>query len=401
VCGPPDEVGGDVLSGLDELADQSLLRRMPDFEEPRLQMLQTIRDFALERLERSGEAAAIRDRHADAFCELAAQAESNLFGDNQKLWLDRLERDHDNFRAALDWCVAQGDSERAMRLATSFWRFWQMRGHLHEGHARLTAILAEPSSKNHRDSRIRALEAAGGVAYWKGDMNPARLFYNEALELTRMGSDKRSLANAIYNASFPIVIERVDTQGALRLLEESLAMYRELGDDAGISRCQWASASCLYYEKRYDEAIAADDEAIAIFRRTDNRFGLGWALHTRALLALAKADIPEARKRAREALTLFAAAGDMSGIVLLLDDSAEIASAEGNRVVAIRLAAAAQEASGAGLGTIVNVMEGRQRRDYVVSEDDELYWSEGQAMTVDQAIALAKDPSRSLTTSDH
>jgi hypothetical protein len=94
----------------------------------------------------------------------------------------------------------------------------------------------------------------------------------------------------------------------------------------------------------------------------------------------------------------------MSGIVLLLDDSAEIASAEGNRVVAIRLAAAAaaaQEASGAGLGTIVNVMEGRQRRDYVVSEDDELYWSEGQAMTVDQAIALAKDPSRSLTTSDH
>jgi len=404
VCGPPEEVGGDVITGLDEIADHSLLRRMPDFDEPRLLMLQTIRDFGIERLEMSGEAAAIRDRHADAFCELAAKAAPKLFGGDQKLWLDRLERDHDNFRAALDWCVAKGDSERAMRLATSFWRFWQMRGHLHEGRAHLTAILAEPASKDHRDTRVRALEAAGGIAYWQGDMRAAQAFYNECLELTRAGGEKRTLANAIYNASFPMLVDRTDPAAARRLLEEALAFYRELGDDSGISKCQWAISTCLYYEERFDDAINADEEAIAIFRRANNPFGLGWALHTRTLLALKKSDIEAARNSMQEALTIFAAAGDMSGIVLLLDDAAEVASAEGNRTAAIRLAAAAgahQEASGAGLGTVINVMEGRQRRDYVVTDEDELAWSEGQAMSVDQAIAVAHGRSKAVTMVDH
>ncbi|HMJ38717.1 MAG TPA: adenylate/guanylate cyclase domain-containing protein, partial [Verrucomicrobiae bacterium] len=157
VCGPPGEVGGDVLTGLDDLADHSLLRRQPDLAEPRLLMLQTIREYASERLEQSDESQEIRNRHADAFCSLSNAAASNLFGEDQKMWLDRLELDHDNFRAALDWCVAQKDVERANGLAGTLWRFWQMRGHLHEGRARLTAILAMPESKQYPDSRARAL----------------------------------------------------------------------------------------------------------------------------------------------------------------------------------------------------------------------------------------------------
>jgi tetratricopeptide (TPR) repeat protein len=279
-----------------------------------------------------------------------------------------------------------------------------MRGHLHEGRARLTAILAEPTSKDHRESRIRVLEAAGGIAYWQGDMRAAQAFYNECLELTRAGNDNRATANAIYNASFPMLVDRTDITAARRLLEEALELYREVGDNSGIGKCQWAISTCLYYEERFDEAIAANEEAIEIFRRADNRFGLGWALHTRALLALKKADIAVARTRVQEALALFAAAGDMSGIVLLLDDAAEVASAEGNRTAAIRLAAAAaahQEASGAGLGTVVNVMEGRKRRDYVVTAEDELAWSEGKAMTVDQAIALTEGRGEAVTMVDN
>jgi predicted ATPase/class 3 adenylate cyclase len=178
VCGPPDEVGGEVLNGLDQLADHSLLRRMPDFDEPRLIMLQTIRDFAGERLDKSTENHEIRDRHVDAYCALAEAAAPNLFGDEQKAWLDRLERDHDNVRAAFDWCAATGDAERAMNLAAFFWRFWQMRGHLHEGRVRLEAILKMASSLQFREARAHALEAAGGVAYWEGDMNAAQAFYD-------------------------------------------------------------------------------------------------------------------------------------------------------------------------------------------------------------------------------
>jgi predicted ATPase len=394
VCGSPEDVGDDVLSGLDELADKSLLRRQPDFDEPRLLMLQTIREFAGERLEESGEAQVIRNRHADALSSLAKAAAPNLFGEDQKMWLDRLELDHDNFRVALDWCVAERDAERAQILGGTLWRFWQMRGHLHEGRARLTAILAMPESKRIPDSRARALEAAGGIAYWHGDMPAAQAFYDECLALRQAGDDRRELANAYYNASFPSAVNVSDLPKSEALLEQALPIYRELADEAGISGCQWAIGNLLYFRKSYDHAIIALDEAIVLFRKGGNRFGLGWALHTRSLCALRTGDVAGARNYIREALQLFLEARDVSGISLLLDDAGEAVMAEGNRSGGIQLAAAAaaqQATSGAGLGSILNLEEGRSRHDYVSGEDDERAWVAGHAMTLEQAVALALD----------
>jgi tetratricopeptide (TPR) repeat protein len=390
VCGPADEVGGDVLSGLEELADQSLLRRVPDFDEPRLLMLQTIREYGLERLEQSGEAAAIRDRHADAYCALAAEAAPNVFGKDQRLWLDRLERDHDNFRAALDWCVSQGDAERAMRLAATFWRFWQMRGHLHEGRSRLEIVLALPSHSEDQQSRIQALEAAGGIAYWQGEMDAAQTFYDDCLALVRKGSDRKALANALYNAAFPRLVNRRDMENSYRILMEALPIFRELDDEVGISNCQWALGNYLYYMGNLVEAIPALDEAIRLFRKRGNRFGLGWSLHTRALTAIKERDLRLARSHVMEALQLFSEAGDISGTVLLLDDAADVERLEGHRANSIRLAAAAaahQAASGAGLGTILNVEEKRNRHEDV-TPDEEHIWQEGEAMTIEQAVAF-------------
>ena len=392
VCGPGEDVGGDVLSGLDELADHSLLRRLPDFAEPRLLMLQTIREFAGDRLEQSGESEPIRNRHADAFSSLATSAAPNLFGEQGKTWLDRLELDHDNFRAALDWCVGQNDAERASELAASLWRFWQMRGHLHEGRARLTTILAMPQSGRFPDSRARALEAAGGIAYWQGEMPAAIVFYDECLALRRVGDDRRELANAIYNASFPLMVNRSDLPRSQRLLEEALPIYRELADEAGISGCQWAIGNVLYFNRIYEQAISALDEAIALFRKGGNRFGLGWALHTRSLSALRTGDTAGARKFVHEALVLFSEAHDLSGITLLLDDAGEVAMAAGNRTVALQLASAAaahQAVAGAGLGSILNADEGRSRREYVSGDEDERTWASGAAMSIEQAVAMA------------
>jgi predicted ATPase/class 3 adenylate cyclase len=394
ICGPVDEVGGDVLTGLDDLADHSLLRRQPDFDEPRLLMLQTIREFVGERLDQSGESDEIRTRHADAFCSLVNMAVANLFGEGQKMWLDRLELDHDNFRAALDWCVARNDAERANGLAGALWRFWQMRGHLHEGRARLTAVLAMPESTLYPDSRAHALEGAGGIAYWQGDMPAAQAFYDECLAIRRTRDDRRELANAIYNASFPTMVNRSDMARSETLLAEALPIYRELADEAGISGCQWAMGNLLYYTKSYDRAISALDEAIELFRKGRNRFGLGWALHTRSLSALRTGDVAGGRNYVREALELFSEAGDISGISLLLDDAGEVVIAEGNRSGGVQLASAAaahQGTTGAGLGSILNVEESRTRHDTVQGEDDERAWTEGQSMTVEQAVALALD----------
>jgi predicted ATPase/class 3 adenylate cyclase len=394
VCGPADEVGGDVLTGLDELADQSLLRRMPDFEEPRLLMLQTIREFAAETLDAGSDARLVRDRHVDAYCALVSAAAPNLFGDEQKSWLDRLERDHDNIRAAFDWCGTTGDAERAMNLAAPFWRFWQMRGHLHEGRSRLESILAMPNSTKFREPRARALEAAGGVAYWQGDMPAAQAFYDECLALTRESGDQSAIANAIYNDSFPMLVQRRDLEQSLVLLGEALPLYRGLHDESGISRCLWAMANCLYYQDKVDDAIPGLDEAIALFRKTDDRFGLGWGLHTRSLTAIRKADGATARRLVVEALQMFVKAGDISGIAILLDDASEVERLEGNRDLSIRLAAAAathQVTSGAGLGAILNIEEGRIRRELLTDQFDQDAWAEGETMTIDQAVALAVD----------
>src|SRR5437667_962550 len=183
VCGPPDDIGGDVIDMLDQLADQSLVRRLPDFSEPRFLMLQTIREFAAEQLEQSDEAAAIKDRHVQAFIALAQQAQPHVFGSRRKEWLDRLEMEHDNFRAALDWTIARDDARTALQLSGSLWRFWQMRGHIHEGRARMAQVLAMPNSRDFLQERLVALEAAGGLAYWQADMDAAQNFYDECLEI--------------------------------------------------------------------------------------------------------------------------------------------------------------------------------------------------------------------------
>src|SRR5437588_7357506 len=226
VCGPAEDIGGDVVDALDQLADQSLLRRLPDFDEPRFLMLQTIRDFAMERLEESGEAHLIRDRHLKAFIALAQQAQPHLFGPRRKEWLDRLEEDHDNFRAALEWSVTSGNAEEAMRLSAAFWRVWQMRGHLHEGRRRMDDVLAMPGSGEFPQERLAALEAAGGLAYWQADMRVAQRFYDECLELTRKMGDDRALANALYNAAFPRVVSREAIAEAKPMLDEALPLFR-------------------------------------------------------------------------------------------------------------------------------------------------------------------------------
>src|ERR1700730_12198972 len=243
-----------------------------------------------------------------------------------------------------------------------------MRGHLHEGRARLEAILSMPGSSRDPEARARALEAAGGIAYWQGDMPAALVFYEECLDLRRTGNDRRELAIAIYNASFPTMFDRRDLNRSQVLLEEALPIYRELADDDGISQCQWALGNLLFFNANYSDAIPALDEAIELFRRAGNNFGLGWALHTRALCALRTDDVAGARKYVGEGLILFSKAGDVTGIALMLDDASEVAMMEGDRLGALKLASAAtahQATSGTGLGNILNLEERRSRREDV------------------------------------
>jgi predicted ATPase/class 3 adenylate cyclase len=404
VCGPPSEIGVDVLTGLDELADQSLLRRLPDYDEPRLLMLQVIREYAHEMLLANGEADAIRDRHAAAYQALAESASPHLFGSEQKKWLDRLELDHDNFRAAMDWSVAHGDAQRALCLGAAFWRFWQMRGHLREGRMRLTTILGMPGSRDDPTNRARALEAAGGVAYWQGDLEAAAVFYDECLELARSAGDPGEIANALYNDAFPATVTGKDLPKSQALLVEGLPIYRQLGDEAGVAKCLWALGICHYRQDELGLAVDALDNAAALFRWLGDRFSLGWALFVRANVALKIGDPATARSFGTEALAIFAGAQDPTGAALLLATLAGVARAEGDMVRAARLSGAseAQEASsGAGLGSALDSVEGFRIADFT-SEAAIRARAEGKAMTLEEAVAYAlvgSDESRALASS--
>jgi len=395
VCGPAADVGGDVLDALDQLADQSLLRRLPDFDEPRFLMLQTIRDFAAERLDESGEAQLIRERHLEAFIALARQAQPELYGPKRKEWLDRLEEDHDNFRAALEWAIAAGKAQQAMRLSGLFWRFWQMRGHIHEGRARLKAVLAMPDSRQFDEERLMALEAAGGLAYWQADMIIAQGFYDESLELTRRVGDTRAIANAIYNAAWPMIVDRTALPRAKRLLEEAIPLFRELNDQGGVGRTLWGLGNVAYFGKDYSAARPPLLEAQSIFRKLDDRFMLGWSTHTLGLVAVKTDDIEDAQQYFLDALHLFIEAQDVSGITLQLDNLSVIARTKGDLVRATRLAAAAvaqQALTGTSLGGLLSYQEGRTGREGLNEADAAKAWAEGQAMTLEEAIAYALDP---------
>ena len=403
VCGPAEDVGGDVIDGLDQLADQSLVRRIPDLSEPRFLMLQTIREFAAEQLEQSDEAAAIKDRHVAAFIALAKQAQAHVFGSQRKEWLDRLEMEHDNLRAALDWTFATGDAKNAMQLSGVLWRFWQMRGHFDEGRARVAHALALPRSRDYPAERLQALEAAGGLAYWQADMESAQRFYDECLELTRETGDKRALANALYNAAFPNVVNMRESERPRALLLEALPLFRELGDQSSVGRTLWGLGNGYYFDRDYPTAKTTLEESHAVFRTIDDRFGLGWALHTHGLVSLKMGDTETARKDFLQALQLFRDDGDVSGMVLQLDNLSQIIRADGDPVKATRLASAAklyQRSKGINIGRLLSEQEGRTGREGLSEDDAERVWAEGQTLPLDQALEEAVAAARGATTSE-
>ena len=400
VCGPDAEVGAPVVDGLDMLADQSLLRRLPELDEPRFLMLQVIREFALERLEASEEAKTIHERHARAYLELAVEAEPH-FGDLEKGWLDRLERDHDNLRAALDWWVASGEAFNAMQLAACLWRFWQMRGHLQEGRTRVGQVLAMPGSRDHRAERKRLLEAAGGLAYWQADMVAAETYYQEAVELSRVLGDPGDLANALYNLAFPSLVAATDLERARPLLEEAMSIFRRLDDRPGIAKTVWATGS--YYLFGRDPAAAAVyfDQARDLFRSLGRRFDLGWALRMRGLTAIAMRDAPLARSQCTQALQLFLEAHDVSGIVMLVGDFGGLVALEGDGARAITLSEAAavhRVSTGAMLGILGTAHIDWPQPPAIDAAAEAAARARGRVMTLDQAVACALEPAATPST---
>jgi len=227
---PPDDVS--IVDRLTALLDKSLLRRNEGAdEETRVWMLGMVRAYGWEQLAVAGEAEETRERHAAYYLTLAEEAEPELLGAGQTLWLARLEQEHHNLRAALRWYLKRGDGARGLRLGGALWRFWYVRSYFTEGRDWLTQLLALPSAgqAGQEEARAKALNGAGNLAYNQGDVLTARRLHEESLAIRRAIGDRQGVAGSLNNLAL-IARGHGDYVDARLRIDEAIAINQELGN---------------------------------------------------------------------------------------------------------------------------------------------------------------------------
>ena len=383
------------------LADQSLIRVEETEGATRFRLLDTIREFAAERLAASGEQAEVEARHSAWFLRLVEVEAPRLAGDDQRQALGRIERDHDNIRAVIERATTAEDAGLAIPIAFAMWRYWQKRGHLAEALRRVEAIASQPWSHADPLLRARLMEALGGIGWWRADAETMVPAYREALELWRSIGDKREIANALYNLSFQnaVLSDRVERASAgTELQDEALAMYREIGDERGQANVLWALGNYLYVNAKGDHGVEHFREALAIFERVGERTMEAWAQHMLGSALLRLGDLEGVHAPLRAALRRFHDAGDVSGIAISLDDLASESIAHGDLQRAARLWGAARALSTAGGIGLADFVESAWEPEYrpsakaaIEPAELERYGAEGRAMSLDEAVAYALD----------
>jgi predicted ATPase/class 3 adenylate cyclase len=403
VAGSTSELGTDVLDGLASLVDQSLVRSDEVAGEPRFSMLEPIREYALERLEASGDLDLVSERHAKAYLALAKELQPELNGDRQRETLDRLELEHANLRAAIDWADGRADAECALGIPIAIWRMWQKRGYLREARIRVGGLIGRPWFASAPPwLRAKTHEAMGGITYWHGQVYDAHEDYEAALAIWRKIGDEREIANAAYNLSFCFTMGIVQElpsdarEQADALLSESLAIYRKLGDEQGEANVFWGIGIQHYFARDNAAAAPAFEAALALYRRLGDRTQEAWSLHQIGLSRLKLGETDVARVQLADGLRLFMAAGDVAGVTLALDDLSAVAVADDDLVRASRLQGLArriQASSGTGLaGVVENAFEVTTRpdaRSKIGPEDVARYEAEGASLTIDDGVRYA------------
>jgi predicted ATPase/class 3 adenylate cyclase len=263
VCAP-GEPDLDVVEGVSSLHDKSLLRRDEAvLDGMRVSMLETIRQYALERLDASPEAAEIRSRHAVFFLDLADRASQHARGPDGRQWLDRLEGELDNFRAAIRWAIDSGDLDPGLRLAAALDPFWIFGNHQREGRRHLDDLLAQPSANQLREARAAALGTAASIAAWQADYDASRKLGQQSLEIYRDLGDVAGIARQLSSLGYAALAK--DPVDARRLFAESIAAFREAGEPPEMGESLGGMAMSEMQLGRVAEATAHLTEAILIF----------------------------------------------------------------------------------------------------------------------------------------
>ncbi len=325
VCDTKGDLHLDLLDAMASMVDKSLAQQVePAQGEARFVMLETIREYALEKLQASGEEALTKRAHA-AYCLVVAEEEATeQSGAKGAEWLERFGFEHDNFRAALEWLTETGDAEWGLRLGTALFRFWEVREYLAEGRDRLGRLLKLAGAAAPTQARMRALFAAGVLAGEQGDYASADSLLNESQKIAHALGDKMGVAVSL-NALAVFARDRGDVAGAHVLFEASLGLWRELGDQKAVARALSNLANVLKLQGDYDRARSLYAECLAIFRGLGDRTGVGWSLNYQGDVARDQGDSAAAQVLYEQGLGIFRELDDRWGIAGTLADLGSLA----------------------------------------------------------------------------
>ena len=384
----------DVLDLLSRLVDKSLV--VVDRErdgEPRYRLLETVRQYARERLTEAGEAPAVRQRHVTEFLTLAERAYGERFA-REEMCAAALEAEHDNLRAALDFARAS-DPERHLELAGALAWFWQVRSHLLEAREHLTAALAAAAPDPPRAAWARALWGIANTLAWQGDATAARPRMEEALRIWRQLGAVRDVALALEGIGWAQILGGED-QAARATFEECLRLQREHGDPALVNRAMVALAQVLVALARVEEARPMAAQILAYAQAHDDRRSEHFGWHYLADCALIEADCDSSLRLYQRSLVLAQALGDRLETSFEVQGVAMSLAGRGDSEPALRLAAAAKaEWERIGVDLHIRFWDDlleryiAQARRALGAEAADRAWREGQRLAFDEAIAIA------------
>jgi predicted ATPase/class 3 adenylate cyclase len=340
--GPDGELSIDVIEGLTKLADQSLVQPMEGPDLPRFRLLETIRRFGADRLGESGERDAVLRRHATAYVSLAEEAAKYMPGRDQVPWLDRLTIEHDNVRAAMSWAIETGEAEIAHRLLAAVWRFWQFRGHVAEGTDVAARVLAMPGAHAPTLWRTRALDAAGGLAWWGGDLPQADQLYQAQVDLARELGDERGLAEALFNLTHTRFVLAPDPAEIGMLRDEALALAQKVRDERLLARLAWSGGYILLAQGRVAEAEQIARDILPKSQAQGDEFYIALAATALGGITFMKGDLDGAVDLAMQGFLSSHAMGDVASVTLGLQGAAAFMYIVGLTADAVTIDAAYQ-----------------------------------------------------------
>lgn len=318
----------DVLDLLGRLVEKSLVQAGAGSAEARFRLLETVREYARGRLIEAGEGDGTLRHHRDWYAALVEELSSTFFqGPEPVASLRRLDREHDDLRAALEWCLDQpGEGRVGLRIAAGLWRYWEIRGHLTEGRGWLERMLAEAGGEA-TALRANALTGAGTLAFMQGDFRAASTFHEASLALHREIGDPRSVAYGANNLA-NTALQLGDHDRARALYEEAIALTRELGDIRGATFGAINLADVATRQGDLGAARELHEEILATIRALGDRWMEAFALDTFARTASRAGDRQAARSLHIEALAILEDLGDRRGVARVLTQLADLALAD-------------------------------------------------------------------------